>query len=278
MNMNRKNMKTPRFLAACLLALAITTAWGGQPAPTPPPHPIEPPPPSGSSEKRGLTKFDLDFSGGSPRDLVVTIQSAMGQPLNALVAEEFNNVKLPPLKMRNVDVAELFRAIEAASLKNETITTGTYYGGGAYGGYKSLQSVQTGYGFKTDGPVSDDSIWYFYVHKAPTEAGSLVKICRFYSLAPYLEQGLTVDDITTAVETGWKMLGETSQPAVSFHKDTKLLIAVGEPSKLETIDAVLQALAPAQSKPTRAPVATTDRSRTPAPAPAKPAEKPKADE
>ena len=51
-----------------------------------------------------------------------------------------------------------------------------------------------------------------------------------------------MDDITTAIETGWKMLGETSPPTISFHKDTKLLIAVGEPSKLETIDAVLKAL------------------------------------
>jgi hypothetical protein len=53
---------------------------------------------------------------------------------------------------------------------------------------------------------------------------------------------MPVDDITTAVETGWKMLGETSPPTISFHKDTKLLIAVGEPSKLELIDAVLKAL------------------------------------
>jgi len=52
---------------------------------------------------------------------------------------------------------------------------------------------------------------------------------------------MSVDDITTAIETGWKMLGETSPPTISFHKDTKLLIAVGEPSKLETIDAVLKA-------------------------------------
>ena len=57
---------------------------------------------------------------------------------------------------------------------------------------------------------------------------------------------MSVDDITTAIETGWKMLGETSPPTISFHKDTKLLIAVGDPSKLETIDAVLKALQPPQ--------------------------------
>ena len=54
--------------------------------------------------------------------------------------------------------------------------------------------------------------------------------------------GLSVDDITTAIQTGWKMMGDKETPSISFHKDTQLLIAVGEPGKLETIDAVLEAL------------------------------------
>ena len=49
----------------------------------------------------------------------------------------------------------------------------------------------------------------------------------------------------TAIQTSWKMLGDKDTPNISFHKDTKLLIAVGEPAKLETIDAVLKALQPA---------------------------------
>jgi hypothetical protein len=61
---------------------------------------------------------------------------------------------------------------------------------------------------------------------------------------------MTVDDITTAIQTGWKMLGENDTPTISFHKDTKLLIAVGEPSKLEMINAVLGALTlPSKSNP-----------------------------
>jgi len=38
------------------------------------------------------------------------------------------------------------------------------------------------------------------------------------------------------------MLGEGEDPKISFHSDTKLLIAVGDPEKLQTIDAALQAL------------------------------------
>jgi hypothetical protein len=219
---------------------------------------------------RRLTKFDLDFPGGSPRELVAAIQKAMGRPLNALVPDDFNSVKLPPLMMKNVDVAELFKALELGSLKTESYT----YGGGGYGN-RGTGSVQTSYGFKTQGELSDDSIWCFYAHRAPVDPGASIKISRFSSMAPYLELGLTVDDITTAVETGWKMLGETSQPAISFHKDTKLLIAVGEPSELETIDAALQALAP--PKPQPGPSRVPNRAPSAAPA-ATPAEKPKANE
>ena len=75
------------------------------------------------------------------------------------------------------------------------------------------------------------------------------KVCRFYQLAPYLDSGLTVNDITTAIETGWKMQGYTTTPEISYHKETKLLIAVGEPDKLAIIDAALKALEPAKVKP-----------------------------
>jgi hypothetical protein len=43
------------------------------------------------------------------------------------------------------------------------------------------------------------------------------------------------------------MLGEKETPTISFHKETKLLIAVGDATKLDTIDAVLRALEPLQS-------------------------------
>jgi hypothetical protein len=88
-------------------------------------------------------------------------------------------------------------------------------------------------------------------------------------LAPYLEGGVTVDDITTAIETGWKMLGEPSPASINFHKDTKLLIAVGEPSALEIIDSVLNALGGSRP-PTPAPPGTPAL----APAPRRPAKPP----
>ena len=182
---------------------------------------------------------------------MAAIQQAMGKPLNAIVPDEYADTKIPPLKMTNVNVQQLFSALENASRKTQAYEAASYYGGGAYGGYRSIQQVNTSYGFQPGpGPLTDDTIWYFRAQKPPVPPiGGDAKAVRFYSLEPYLrltrgERHLTVDDITTAIETGWKMLGETSPPKISFHKDTNLLIAVGEPNKLETIDAVLKALAP----------------------------------
>jgi hypothetical protein len=161
--------------------------------------------------------------------------------LNAIIPDDLAATKLPALKMNSVDVSQLFKALTAASLKSEAVSSSSGFPPGRPG----YSIHQTNYGFRqgSEGRPSDDTIWYFYAEKPilPPFA-SPDKICRFYSLAPYLDTGVSVDDITTAMETGWKMLGETARPTISFHKDTKLLIAVGEPSKLEIIDAVLKAL------------------------------------
>ena len=202
-----------------------------------------------------LTKFSIDFPGGTPKELVAAIERATGHPLNVVVPDEYADTKLPPLKMNEVDVSELFDALEHASAKTEPYVSGTMFGG-----YQNYQQMQTGFGFKTDGRPTDDSIWYFYVNKVPAHANLPSKVSRFYALAPFIDHGLTVDDITTAVETAWKMAGEKSPPEISFHKDTKLLIAVGDPEKLKTIDAVLEALKP-------------ERPNKPPPAPAPPEKK-----
>jgi hypothetical protein len=71
------------------------------------------------------------------------------------------------------------------------------------------------------------------------------------------------------------MLGDQETPTISFHKETKLLIAVGDPAKLETIDAVLKALSSAPTPRNPAAAAFMERYGIQQPLPAKPAEKPK---
>src|ERR1041385_4868524 len=143
-----------------------------------------------------ITKFDLDFPGGTPGELVAAIQRALGKPLNAIIPDEFAKTKLPALKMKNVDVNQLFQALEEAGSKQEIVASATYSGGAA-GGYTSYQQITSKYGFRRaeGGIPTDDSIWNFYVQKPNYPGQSSGKICRFYSLAGYLERGATVDEI-----------------------------------------------------------------------------------
>jgi hypothetical protein len=224
--MNRCIKTTNVAMLATLLAFGSALAADNTAATeTKAPSPERPP--------QTLKKFDLDFRGGHPKDLVAAIQKAIGKPLNTLIPDESANVNIPELKMRNVDVVGLFGALSQASQHIENYEAGDNH----------IVQLRSSYQFRPGpGAVSDDTIWSFHVEKPLVPPSP--KIIRFYALGPYLDWGLSVDDITTAMKTGTKMLGGTNEPTISFHKDTRLLIAVGEPSRLEIIDSVLKALQP----------------------------------
>jgi hypothetical protein len=194
------------------------------------------PAPTPTALTTSLTRFDLEFDGGTPSALIAAIERASRRPLNAIIPVEFADWKLPPLKMKNIDAAQLFRALlEASPTVQER--------GGVL--------TQVRYGFRTveNRPADDTSIWFFFVDGALQFQGQS-SLTRFWLLTPYLQNGLSVDDITTAIQTAWKMRGGTERTSLSFHEETKLLIAVGYPMGLETVDLALRALLP----PTRAPL------------------------
>ena len=184
---------------------------------------------SNASAATALATFDLKFPGGGPTDLVKAIEAATGKPLNVIISKQDEDIELPPLKMTGVNVEQLFQALEPMSVK----TVIAYSGGGS-------SAMTTSYGFRTTGDPTENSIWYFHVTR-PASVSS-AKICRFWSLAPYLERGFTVDDITTAIQTGWKMAKDSSPPELNYHKETKLLMAFGDQDELQTISTVLQTL------------------------------------
>jgi len=246
-SINDKSAMKKILITLLSAALLATTAVFGQPA-----QPLRSPTSAGSRnsqpQDQNLVRFDLNFPGGTPRQLVEAIEKASGRPLNAIIPDEEANLKLPQLKMRSVTAPELFDALTAASVRSERHLGGDYKSipGGGIG--RAIETFQIQYGFKTNGKPNDDSVWYFYAYNffPVVEA----RACRFWQLSPYLET-YKVEDITTAIQTGWKMLGEEDPPTISFHKDTKLLIAVGEESKLRMIDSVLQQLAQGKPQPQR---------------------------
>jgi hypothetical protein len=266
-------MKKSLCLAASLFALNLTPVWGQALTPEQQVIQIEasrqisqslPRPPGLTLPRFGttrteteaavLTKFDLNFPGGTPKELVAAIEKAMNKPLNAIIPDEDANTKLPALKMNDVDVVRLFKALQYASARKVEVA--------GKESYLSASMFDMSYGFYTEGPdttprfsypgtdkdqISDNSVWYFRAIKpTPAPVVSIPKICRFYPLTVFLDRGLTVDDITTAIQTGWRMAGDTATPELNYHKETKLLIAFGEPSKLSIIDDVLKALQPTE--------------------------------
>lgn len=200
-----------------------------------------------SSPRSELARFDLDFPGGTPGELVAAIEKATGKPLNAVIPTEHAGYRLPSLRMKAVNVAELFTALLHASTRQRAYGRQwmeTYAGFMPPGGYVSGGSFP---------PANEATVWYFKVQEPSHKPAT-----RFYLLTPYLERGVTVDDITTAVQTAWKLAGESPVPTLNFHRETNLLIGVGPEWQLQTIDDVLKALAPENqgaSSPERAPSA-----------------------
>jgi hypothetical protein len=226
-------MKISKYLALGLLTLSLTPVFG-QPIVVgyDGTHDIV-------ANITNFTRFDLDFPGGTPGELVTALDKATSQSLNVVILESDATVKLPSFKLKNISLPELFQVLRVVSTKPEYVPMLNNQG------FTSSQLSLDGYEFYTmDHNAGSNSIWYFHVDKPASPSKPEVKECRFFQLSAYLKGGVKLDDITTAIRTGWDMEGDTdaTRPQISFHNDTKLLIAVGSPDKLAVIDQVLHGL------------------------------------
>jgi hypothetical protein len=192
-----------------------------------------------------LPKFDLEFPGGPVNQFVLHLRDAIKQVdenffINIIVPAKFEKTQLPPLKMRNIDVVQLFKALELSSQMVIAYDTGAFAPGrGGGGGRPIQQTASTRYGFTTSGPITRNSIWHFFAEEPPSYTQP--RIVRYFQLAPYLTQ-FTMDDIGSAIEQGLNMLTEKHSTQMNFHQDTKLLIAAGPADQLEMINTMLKEL------------------------------------
>jgi hypothetical protein len=191
-------------------------------------------------DQSDLPRFNLDFPGGTPHQLVDFIRAEI-ELLNVIIPNEHKDAKLPPMKLKNVNVAELFRALEAATRQTVPYVSG-FSSSGPSGNRRIVSEKTTGMGFLTlgPGPIRPESVWTFYVNNPITQVPE-ERMVRYFNVKPYLET-YQIEDITTAVQEGWKMLDANPLPELSFHEDTKLLIAAGRPAQLEIIESVLAQL------------------------------------
>ena len=250
-------MKKFIFIVLCVCAAGVILTIAQ-------PGPSDMPPPTANgagkyiwvAETNTLPKFDLEFSGGTPQQLVDTIEKVTDKPLNTVIPDDCRDLEIPAFSVKNVTVAQLFGALGQMSKKDvryiilEPESQYTTVPSGVYAG-------TTSYGFKTEGIPTESSIWYFYWERGSAAMGNELApwqvlsstVCNFYQLDPYLEAGYKVDDITTAVGTAWKMLGITNPPAINYHKETKLLIVVGKQDQVDLVADVLKQLQLKKPKP-----------------------------
>ena len=208
------------------------------------PKPGTPAPPSSEAESPDLKRFNLDFPGGTPGALVAAISKAIGKNLNVIIPASHADTKLMAFKVEAVTVPQLFAAIQSASRREIPRVTSQP------GRQKTVAFKTVGVSFGIAGAVtiSNDTVWSFTSTEPTAEDIATLsasekpeQVCQYFQLAPYL-QDHTVEDITTAIQTGWKMLKVDPVPQLSFHQETKLLIAVGSPELVAQIPMVLQQL------------------------------------
>ncbi len=213
-------MKTDRLLPtifAC--ALLVGSSASGQT--------LRPVLIDGTPESPPGPAIDLDFPGGSPKELVAAINKHLPESdrLNVVIPSDAGPVQIPELRMKGVTVPALFEALSAAS-ESRREETGVAYG------FRRTQANPPAWWFS------------FWDHRPPTEAGGArapEPVCRFFPLGSFLDP-YSIEDITTAIRTGYDMLGE-QPPEMKFHPETSLLIAVGPAAQLQLIDNALAALA-----------------------------------
>ncbi|MDF3057546.1 MAG: hypothetical protein K0R17_1761 [Rariglobus sp.] len=218
------NLKLPLLVFVTFFAVASVSAEAGNNSPTPQRRVMRDP-----SAQPEVARYSLNFPGGTPRELSAAVAQASGKPCNLIVAPKFENMKLPAIRLENVTTSELFTALRESSHVTEWGSQG--------------QTVNTiRYNFITmSSPVTDESIWFLFTGGLmPDSKQEQPVVCRVYSLAMYLND-YSVDDVTTALTTAWNLQG-AEPPKLAFHKETSLLIVVGDPVQQDSVNQVLSSL------------------------------------
>lgn len=173
--------------------------------------------------------FSIAFPGGTPSDLMHHLSEAIGTVPNVIIAPSMQNVELPEFSLQNVTLADVFQALNNLGDANKK---GSWQLSG-----------------------SNEPIWVLNPNQQQNSYGMLQSIdpltgqpinraeknCFIFPVSSVLTE-FTIEDITTAVQTAWTMMGNEAGAEIKFHKDTELLIAVGNHRQLEVIQQVLKSL------------------------------------
>lgn len=175
-------------------------------------------------------RFDFEFPGGSPAEFLKALSDAAGGGVNLLIPDGVEDLRLPKLKLSRVTVQDVFYGLSNVGSS-----------------FRGQPGAEWAYQFQPTGGIGQQNavapVWVLSVFRNQPAIKPTLKV---FSLARYLgkpEQGLhSVDDIITAVQAGWKMQKSSPIPELTYHPETKLLMAYGQEAQLTLITDVLKQL------------------------------------
>jgi hypothetical protein len=219
------------FFMICVMAAGLGTALAQQSLPGQPGFAgnvstTNPPP---------IRMSELNFPGGHPQKLLDFMKVALGERPNVVIHPEATAYDLPPFSLRNVTASQVFGAL---NMLGEPGRTGVWQMvNNQDGDIWTLMPERRG----SIDPATGLPLMANGMTPPAAFARSPSRICRIFNLTLVLDD-YTVEDVTTAVKGAWELLTPGDQPAMKYHKDTKLLIVVGEPTELSVVSEVLTSL------------------------------------
>jgi hypothetical protein len=159
----------------------------------------------GANVEGNTDMFDLTFHGGSPAKLVEAIEKASGQKLNVLLPPNLSTSVIPRLERRSVNATIVFNALNVVLTQDENVRW-----------------------------IPVNNVWIL-------QSGSERRSSQVFYVG-HLVDKFKVEDITTAIQTTWKLAGKDAKAELKYHQDTQLLIALANKPQLETVTEVLREL------------------------------------
>jgi hypothetical protein len=229
-----KRIFYPICAAGFLMISAPLGAQTSVPAATSPVPPAGPPGQPAQAARPQPVRMQIDFKGGQPDDLIAAMKSASGAQPNVIIHQDAARTLIPAFSLRDVTASQVFTALNMIGEAGESPT---------------WQPVNT----------QDGEIWTLMPARRqataidpltglPTGQPGILgrqpvptRQARVFNLTPVLDD-YSVEDATTAMKGAWELMNSAEDPTVKYHKDTKLLIVMGDPNQLSVVSEVLNQL------------------------------------
>ena len=220
------------------------------------------PPASRYSQPREAT-INLRFPGGNPGELIAELNLAYSQQIgdgapNILVGPQVREMEIPPFELNNVTLADIFEALNNLAGPGDP----KWELSGSKTPIWVLNSKQvaiepidplTGQpipgGARNPSPqvIRNKGVGFDWMIGQPLGQQEPHRITSVYPVGKYLED-YRIEDLTTAIQTAWEMMPGATPADLKYHKDTRLLIAVGSAEQQDLIRQILESL---ESQPKR---------------------------